>query len=209
MAFDHVLGADRVSRPGWRYPYDAESRFHEPLVLFGFLAAHSAMELVTGVLILPQRQTALVAKQAAQVDLLTGGRFRLGVGVGWNALEYEALGVPFDRRGARLEEQIAVLRRLWTEDSVDLETPHHRVDPGGAGPVPVQRPMPVWMGVGVGTRVLEGVGRLADGWIIGEWLGVEIDEPLAVVRRTSEAHGRSVGVQGVVELRLGRDEVRR
>src|SRR6187549_3482595 len=117
LAYDHVLGADPEAHAPWRGPYDVHTTFHEPFVLFGYLAACTQLELVTGVIILPQRQTALVAKQAAEVDLLTDGRFRLGVGVGWNPVEYEALGQRFDRRGRRLDEQIGLLRELWTARS--------------------------------------------------------------------------------------------
>ena len=120
VAYDHVLGAD-PARPGWSGPYTIESQFHEVMVLFSFAAAITTrLELSTGVLILPQRQTALVAKQAAALDVLSGGRLRLGVGVGWNWVEFEALGMSFKDRGRRIEEQIALLRRLWTEPSVTL-----------------------------------------------------------------------------------------
>ena len=118
LAYDHVLGADPAVHQGWRGPYDVSTTFHEPLVMFGFLAAITPLELVTGIIIAPQRQTALLAKQAAEVDLLTGGHFRLGVGLGWNQVEYEALGQDFSTRGRRLEEQVGLLRRLWTEPSV-------------------------------------------------------------------------------------------
>src|SRR3990170_4428887 len=121
LAYDHVLGADPETHAPWRGPYDVHTTFHEPFVLFGYLAAVTALELVTGIVILPQRQTALVAKQAAEVDLLTRGRFRLGVGLGWNPVEYEALGKDFSNRGRRIEEQVALLRRLWTEQTVTHE----------------------------------------------------------------------------------------
>src|SRR5580700_2767751 len=117
VAYDHVVGADRAVHKGWDGPYDLSSTFHEPLVMFGYLAALTSLELVTGIIILPQRQTALVAKQAAEVDLLTGGRFRLGVGLGWNAVEYDALGKNFSDRGRRVENQVELLRRLWTDPS--------------------------------------------------------------------------------------------
>ena len=120
LIYDHVLGADPDVHQGWQGPYDVHTTFHEPFVLFGFLAGLTDLELVTGVIILPQRQTALVAKQAAEVDLLTGGRFRLGIGLGWNAVEYEALGENFRNRGRRSEEQVEVLRRLWTEEHVSF-----------------------------------------------------------------------------------------
>src|SRR5574342_693505 len=118
LAYDHVVGADPSAYPGWSGPYDVDSTFHEPFVLFGYLAAITSLELVTGVIILPQRQTALVAKQAAEVDLLTEGHFRLGVGLGWNRVEYEALGKDFSDRGRRIAEQGELLRRLWTERSL-------------------------------------------------------------------------------------------
>ena len=118
LVYDHVVGADPAAHPGWNGPYDVHTTFHEPFVLFGYLAALTSLELVTGIIILPQRQTALVAKQAAEVDLLTDGNFRLGVGIGWNEVEYEALGQDFRTRGRRMDEQIALLRRLWTEPSV-------------------------------------------------------------------------------------------
>src|SRR5215217_6166780 len=117
LAYDHVLGASTATRPDWSGPYTSETPFHEPFVLFGYLAGLTRrLELVTGILILPQRQTALVAKQAAEVDLLSGGRLRLGVGLGWNFVEYEGLGERFQNRGARIEEQIVLLRRLWDEE---------------------------------------------------------------------------------------------
>ena len=118
LAYDHVLGADPQVHRDWNGPYDIDTTFHEPFVMFGYLAAITSLELVTGVIILPQRQAVLVAKQAAEVDLLTGGRFRLGVGLGWNAVEYEALGEDFTNRGRRSEEQVELMRRLWTERSV-------------------------------------------------------------------------------------------
>src|ERR1700685_3056410 len=121
LAYDHVVGADPAVHQGWDGPYDVHTTFHEPMVMFGYLAALTSLELVTGIIILPQRQTALVAKQAAEVDLLSGGHFRLGVGLGWNAVEYEALGMPFADRGERSEEQITLLRRLFTQQSVTVE----------------------------------------------------------------------------------------
>jgi probable F420-dependent oxidoreductase len=119
--YDHVLGADPAVHAGWTGPYDVDTTFHEPLVFCGFLAAITQLELVTGIVVAPQRQTALLAKQAAEVDVLSEGRFRLGIGVGWNPVEYEALGQAFSTRGEREEEQIGLLRRLWTERSVTHE----------------------------------------------------------------------------------------
>lgn len=163
LAYDHVVGADPSVHTGWGGPYDVDTTFHEPLVMFGFLAGvTTTIELVTGVIILPQRQTALVAKQAAEVDLLSNGRLRLGVGIGWNAIEYEALGEDFTNRGKRSEEQIELMRSLWTQRSVTFSGRFHRLTGAGLAPLPVQRPIPVWIGA-ASARGFERAGRLADG----------------------------------------------
>ena len=163
LAYDHVVGADPTVYPNWKGPYDITTTFHEPFVMFGFLAACTSMELVTGIIILPQRQTALVAKQAAEVDLLTKGRFRLGVGVGWNHVEYETLGKSFSDRGKRMSEQIGLLRRLWTEQSVTDTTGSEPIRGAGIAPLPMQRPIPIWVG-GSSDAAYRRMGRLADGW---------------------------------------------
>ena len=150
MVYDHVLGADTSHHANWEGSYTSESMFHEPFVLFGYLAGITTkIELVTAVLILGQRQTALVAKQAAEVDLLTGGRLRLGVGVGWNHVEYEALNQEFGNRGQRYAEQIKLLREFWTQEVVEFEGQYHKLDHAGVNPQPVQRPIPIWMGAGL------------------------------------------------------------
>ena len=164
IVFDHVLGADTAHYTDWQGPYAKGDMFHEPFVLYGYLAAATErLELVTAVIILGQRQTALVAKQAAAVDVLSGGRLRLGVGIGWNAVEYEALNENFHDRGKRSEEQIEVLRALWTQDVVDYRGRWHTITHAGINPLPVQRPIPLWLGGRV-EPVIERVGRLADGW---------------------------------------------
>ena len=164
IVFDHVLGADTTHYRNWQGPYAQGDMFHEPFVLYGYLAAVTqTLELVTAVIILGQRQTALVAKQAAAVDVLSGGRLRLGVGIGWNAVEYEALNENFHDRGKRSEEQIAVLRALWTQEVVDYHGRWHDITHAGINPLPVQRPIPLWLGGRV-EAVVERVGRLADGW---------------------------------------------
>jgi probable F420-dependent oxidoreductase len=176
LAFDHVLGANTASRPDWDKPYDLTSRFHDPFVLFSFLsAATTKLGFITGILILPQRQTALVAKQTACLDVLCGGRFRLGIGTGWNELEYEALGVPFKDRGRMIEEQVAVLRGLLSEEAFSFRGDYHSIPDVGLCPMPVQRPVPIWLGGGsdrpaFGNQpakelVLRRIARLADGWI--------------------------------------------
>src|SRR5216110_1916665 len=147
LVYDHVLGAHPTREPRLTGPYTHEHPFHEPMVLFGFLAAVTRrLQLTTGVIILPQRQTALVAKQAAEVDVLSGGRLRLGIGVGWNPVEYEALGQDFHNRGRRCEEQITVLRALWTQEVVNFKGQWHQISHAGLNPLPVQRPIPIWIG---------------------------------------------------------------
>jgi probable F420-dependent oxidoreductase len=200
LAYDHVVGADPAVHQPWNRPYDVHSTFHEPFVLFGFLAGITSLEVVTGIIILPQRQTALAAKQAAEVDLLTRGRFRLGVGLGWNAVEYEALGKDFTDRGRRIEEQVALLRRLWTEQTVTHEGPSERVTAAGLSPLPVQRPIPVWFGA-ASPPAYRRVGRLADGWFPQMPPGPRLDEAWGLVREAATAAGRdpdAIGVEGRV-----------
>ena len=164
QSLDHVLGANAASRPGWQGPYDHTDLIHEPFVLFGYLAAITqSLELVTTVVILPQRQTALVAKQAAEVDVLSGGRMRLGIGIGWNDVEYEALGENFHDRGRRSDEQIEVLRQLWTTESVTYQGRWHTITDAGINPLPIQRPIPIWIGGGA-DPVLRRIARTGDGW---------------------------------------------
>jgi probable F420-dependent oxidoreductase len=166
LAFDHVIGADLTNRPGWQGPYNLDSGFHEPFVLFGYLAGVTeTIELTTGIIILPQRQTVLAAKQAAALDVLSGGRLRLGVGLGWNEVEFEALNEEFSNRGSRAEEQIELMRALWTEKSVEFKGKWHTVTEAGLNPMPVQQPIPVWMGGGSNERTLRRIARLADGWM--------------------------------------------
>ena len=208
LAYDHVLGADTANRPEWRGGYRLEHAFHEPFVLFSYLAGVTErIQLATGVIILPQRQTALVAKQAAALDVLSGGRLRLGVGVGWNAVEYEALGQDFRTRGRRYEEQVEVLRLLWTQQSVTFEGRWHSVPAAGINPLPVQRPIPIWMGgasgMGDDERVLRRIARLADGWILNQRAEGTAQEDVARFREAVRDQGRdpaSVGVDGRVPL---------
>jgi probable F420-dependent oxidoreductase len=164
LIYDHVVGANTASRPNWKGPYNSKHTFHEPFVVFGYIAAVTKrIELVTGVIILPQRQTVLVAKQAAEVDVLSGGRLRLGIGVGWNDVEFEALGMDFHNRGARCVEQIKVMRELWTHEAVTFEGKWHRITDAGINPLPVQRPIPVWIG-GESEVAVRRAARIADGW---------------------------------------------
>jgi probable F420-dependent oxidoreductase len=209
LAYDHVLGADPTVHTGWSGPYDVDTTFHEPLVLFGFLAAITSLELVTGIVILPQRPTAHVAKQAAEVDLLCNGRLRLGVGLGWNAVEYQALGQDFSTRGQRLEEQVPLLRRLWTEHSVTYQGSFEQVTGAGIAPLPVQRPIPVWFGAS-SPPAFRRAGRLADGWLPMFRPGPKFDEARSIVDEAARQAGRdpaSIGIETRVPWGNGASEV--
>jgi len=209
VAYDHVVGADPAVHVGWDGPYDVDTQFHEPFVLFGYLAACTSLELVTGITILPQRQTALVAKQAAEVDLLTGGRFRLGVGLGWNAVEYDALGQDFHTRGRRLEEQVGLLRSLWTTRSVTMAGQFDRVTGVGIAPLPIQQPIPIWVG-GATPAAFRRAGRLADGWMPMVQPGPRLDEAVAAVAAGAEEAGRDpavIGMEGRLDWRGDLDEL--
>ena len=203
LAYDHVLGADPAVHQGWAGPYDVTTTFHEPMVMFGFLAAITSLELVTGIIIAPQRQTALLAKQAAEVDLLSGGRFRLGIGLGWNRVEYEALGQDFATRGRRIEEQVGLMRRLWTEPSVTHQGRFDTVTGAGLAPRPVQQPIPVWFGA-QSEPAYRRVGRLADGWFPQVSPGPELDKARALVDQAAIEAGRDpaqLGMEGRVTWR--------
>jgi probable F420-dependent oxidoreductase len=162
---DHVLGADRAALPDFEGPYDVDDSFHETFVTLAYIAAVTEfVGLASGVLILPQRQTALVAKQAAQVDILCEGRLRLGIGVGWNPVEYEALGEDWKVRGRRQEEQVQLMNQYWTERTVTFEGEFDRVSHAGVNPLPIQRPIPIWFGGGV-DAVLKRAAKYGQGWI--------------------------------------------
>lgn len=206
LAYDHILGAHRDSHPGFEGVYSSEHEFHEPFVLFAHLAAVTPkLSFISGVVILPQRPTALVAKQAADVDILTGGRLRLGVGQGWNAVEHEALGVPFKGRHRRFEEQIEVLRRLWQEPIVTFEGDHHRIVASGINPLPVQRPIPIWIG-GASEAAVRRATRIGDGWLPNRPFGSGWDETFERVHEWLEEEGRSFesfGIQCRIDVSTG------
>ena len=163
--FDQVVGLDMSKRPGLPYVHDYQDTFHEIFVLFGFMAAITErIELATGVVVLPQRQTALVAKQAAEIDVLSNGRLRLGIGVGIKPDEFGALGENYRNRGRRSEEQMEVMRALWSSPLIDFDGRWHTIRAGGINPLPVQRPIPIWIG-GHSDPVLKRIARLADGWM--------------------------------------------
>lgn len=166
IAFDHVVGGDPENRPpGWRTAFNHKSFIHEPLVLFAHLGAVTTrLEFSSSIIIIPQRQTVLFAKQAAEIDYLTGGRLRLGLGIGWNTLEFEALNENFGNRGRRVVEQIEVMRALWTQEVVEFHGKWHHIDRAGVNPKPVQRPIPIWMG-GYAEPVLKRTAVMADGWL--------------------------------------------
>ena len=208
---DHVLGAsaDHHSHVAGGY-YTNRSIIHESFTTMGFLAAITQrIGLTTGILILPQRATALVAKQAAAVDVLSGGRLRLGIGVGWNHVEYEALNRNFRDRGRRSEEQIALMRELWTKEVVDFHGRWHRVDNAGINPLPVQRPIPVWLGAGSSASplppgpVLNRIATVSDGWFPNFDPYGPGRDAIAKLRELVRASGReesAVGIEGRIRL---------
>ncbi len=203
VAFDHVLGADTTNRPGWR-GYTHRQMFHEPFVLFGYLAALTHLELVPAVIILPQRQTALVAKQAAEVDVLTSGKLRLGVGVGWNPVEYEALGMNFHTRGRAVEEQIEVLRLLWSREVVSYKGKFHTITEAGLNPLPVRRSIPIWLG-GSTDVLLRRVARIGDGWFPQGRPDEQMRQALDRLRGYISEAGRDPNTVGI-EARLSLSE---
>ena len=198
---DHVFGA--TARDGWTPRYDEKDPFHETFVTLGFLAAVTKkIRLSSGILIAPQRQTGLIAKQAAEVDLLSGGRLRLGIGGGWNHVEYEALGMDWKTRGARQAEQADVLRRLWSEDLVDYEGRFHSLKGVNIVPPPVQRPIPIWFG-GSSDAVVKRAARLGDGWMPIMAPDTEAEQKLALLRAEMKQHGRdrsTFGLEGWLRM---------
>jgi probable F420-dependent oxidoreductase len=207
LAYDHVLGADSRRRPGWTGAYDHEDPFLEPLVLFGYLARACSMEFVTGVLVLPQRQTALVAKQVSTLELLAPGRLRLGVGIGWNDVEYHGLDVDFASRASRIEEQIGLLRRLWSEPVLDHTGPSGVIDAAGIAPLPA-RVTPIWIGSGPAPKALARVGRFADGWLPmpGISPGRGLEEAFDIVTAAAREAGRDPAAIGLEPQLIIRDD---
>jgi len=215
-AMDHILGVDPSRRPGFRGPYTHTAIFHEPFVLMAYIAGFTKrLGLMTAVMVLPQRQTALFAKQAAELDVLSGGRLRIGIGVGWNRDEYEAVGASFRDRGARCDEQIEVLRLLWTQELVNFKGRFHDIRDAGINPLPVQRPIPLWIG-GMADAVLDRLGRLGDGWLpkfpqldarlLKAGLMNRAEAPEALIARVhaiARAAGRdpaSIGLEGRINM---------
>lgn len=206
LVYDHVLGSDpERGRPG---PYNKNHLFHEPLMMLAYVAAStSRIELATGVLVLPQRQTALVAKQVSELDVLSGGRVRLGVGTGWNDVEYTALNENFANRGRRQEEQIALLRHFWQEDVVDFDGAWHHVPGAGINPRP-ERAIPIWLG-GSHKKVLDRAARLADGWMPTLAPGPALLAAIGLLDASLARAGRrraDFGIDGVVNYVPGEPE---
>ena len=201
LAYDHILGANPQRPGGWSGPYTHQSRFQEPLVLFSFMAGVTKrMKFATGVIILPQRQTAVFAKQAATLDSLSGGRLRVGIGLGWNEVEYTALNENFNNRGRRIEEQVEVLRLLWTQELVNYSGRWHMIPDAGLNPMPVQRPIPIWFG-GYVEAALRRMARLGDGWMTGFRFAAEAAASLEFLKRSLDEAGRTVNSFGI-EVRL-------
>ena len=205
VAFDHVLGGPHEDRePKLMGPYTEKDAFHEPIALFGYLAGVTrSIELATGIIILPQRQAVLFAKQAAEIDLLSGGRLRVGVGTGWNYLEYQALGVPFEERGKRFDEQVEVLRELWRAPLVDFDGDYHRIDRAGLLPLP-GREIPIWFGA-VSPIPLRRALRLGDGLMFGSSPSV-VRRLYERARDEAERQGRAwegFGTEATVDFSLG------
>jgi len=203
LGYDHLTIIDHViqgrqGKGGWRDFYSLKNPFHEVFVVLGYIAALTKrIELCPAVLIMPQRQTVLVAKQAAEIDVLSAGRLRLGVGLGWNALEYGALGENFHDRGRRMEEQVEVLRRLWSEELVTFRGRWHTIEDAGLNPLPVQRPIPLWFGA-FEERAIRRAGRLGDGLFVNPRVGAsEARDSVRFLREAAVSVGRDPAAIGI------------
>ena len=203
MIYDHVVGADRNRPGGFEGPYDKDVQFHEPFTFFAYVAALTTrIELVTGIIILPQRQTALVAKQAAELAILSENRLRLGIGTGWNTVEYEVLNEDFTNRGRRQEEQVELMRRFWQEDCFSYEGKYHQFTLAGINPRPSQ-PVPIWFGGGA-PALLDRCARLGDGWMSVTGPDKRAEAAIESMRATRQAAGlswESFGIHAQVQAR--------
>ncbi|MED5348504.1 MAG: LLM class F420-dependent oxidoreductase, partial [Pseudomonadota bacterium] len=208
LIYDHVLGADPDREGGFRGPYDKDVAFHEPFTTFAFIAGVTdKIDLITTVMILPQRQTVLAAKQAAEVALLSNNRFKLGIGVGWNELEYVGLNETFNNRGRRQEEQVDVMRKLWSEDSLDYTGEYHRIDKASINPRP-SKTIPIWFG-GSAPALLDRVARLGDGWIPLMGANDKAKACIDTIKQTRKAAGLSFdnfGIQAQAQYAGGSPE---
>ena len=203
LIYDHVLGASIENRPNWKGAYRLEDSFHEVMVLFGYISAITTkIELATGILVLPQRDTALVAKQAAELDILSNGRLRLGVGIGWNDVEFEALNSEFTNRGARIEEQVSLLRELWTNELVTFKGKWHDLDDVGINPLPPQSPIPIWFG-GAANAVMQRIGKMGDGWIYpgySPFPDIQSKTMLDSIKNSANQVNRSISQIGIEKI---------
>ena len=196
LIYDHVLGADRDRSGGFEGPYDKDIAFHEPFTTFAFLAGVTqSIDFVTTVLVLPQRQTALVAKQVAQLAILSSNRFRLGIGTGWNQVEYEALNEDFDNRGKRQEEQVELMRALWADETVSFDGKYHRVTKAGINPRP-SAPVPIWFGGGA-PALLKRCARMGDGWMPVMGANQAAADALALIETERQSRGLTMDGFGV------------
>ncbi len=197
LTYSHVLGANPDRDGGWKGPYTYQDPFQEPMMLFSYLAGlTNKIEFITGIIILPQRQTALFAKQAATLDILCNGRLRLGVALGWNEVEYTALNQDFHHRGSRFEEQVRLLRLLWTEPLVTFEGQWHHIPDAGLNPLPIQQPIPLWFG-GHADPVLERIARMGDGWLPNYRTATDAAEALKKLEIALYENGRSLQDLGI------------
>jgi probable F420-dependent oxidoreductase len=200
LTYEHVLGVN-PDRPGWKGIYSLEDPFHEPFSLFSFMAGVTErISFLTSIVILPQRQTVLAAKQAATLDVLSGGRLRLGVGIGWNEPEYIALGKDFHNRGRRVEEQIELMRTLWTEPLVSFSGEWDTVEDSGLNPLPTQQPIPIWFG-GHADEVIRRAARMGDGWIPNYPTAEEARPHFDGLEQYLDEAGRTIDEFGI-EVRL-------
>lgn len=208
IAYDHVVGANPDRPGGWSGPYTNETAFHEPFVLFSFMAAVTTrIGFAPGIIILPQRQTVLVAKQASTLDVLSGGRLRLGVGIGWNETEYISLNEDFHSRGKRIEEQVDVLRQLWTKPLVKFSGRWHTLPDVGIKPLPVQRPIPIWFG-GQAEAALRRMGRIADGWLTNNRIAADAKPLIAILEKSLADAGRrreDFGIEARIAFSTGKE----
>jgi probable F420-dependent oxidoreductase len=205
LAYDHILGANPDRPGGWNGPYTHRSAFLEPLVLFSFMAGVTTrLGFIPGVIILPQRQTGVVAKQASVLDVLCGGRLRMGVGLGWNEVEYTALNENFKNRGRRIEEQVALLRLLWTEPLVTFSGDWHQIPDAGLNPMPVQQPIPIWFG-GHAPQAIRRAARLGDGWLPNHRKPEDVRPALEIIYEELERSGKPSADFGI-EARLHYDD---
>ncbi len=206
LAYDHILGANPNRPSGWNGPYTFKDSFFEPLVLFSYMAAITTkLAFATGIIILPQRETAVFAKQAAILDVLCQGRLRLGIGIGWNKVEFEALNQDFHTRGKRIEEQVQLLKKLWTDPLVTFTGRWHVIPDAGLNPLPVQQPIPIWFG-GNADAVLSRIARMGDGWMPGFRTAAQAKPTLEKLDVYLEENGRSradIGIEPRLHLAKG------